>query len=123
MLTAPEIDEARQDYADTFLSQRCRILRASTGSKSAYGGREYRLQTVATSVPCQLVAPGRTSIAEGGTRSISLGDWDVCLPIGTAVALEDEVHIDNVAYEVVGSDTGRAEALCLRAYCRRRGAS
>lgn len=122
MLTAPELDEARSDFVESMLTQKCTIVRASSGFKSAYGGREHRLQSVAEGIPCRVASPGRSQVAESGTRSISLGDWDVLLPVGTQVALEDELHVGSDVYEVIGSDTGRAEALCLTAYCRRKGA-
>jgi hypothetical protein len=113
--------EARKAmHARYFLKQRGRIVRAGSGSKSAYGGREHRLQTVADNVPCKATAPNRTQSVESGVRSIALGDWDVLLPIGTSVSISDEVHIGSDTYEVIGSDAGRAEALCLTVYCRRK---
>ncbi len=113
--------QARQAmHVKYFLKQKCVVLRASIGSKSAYGGRENRLNSVAENIPCRVSAPGRSQITESGTRSISLGDWDVLLPIGTDIALEDQVHIGSDIYEVIGSDAGRAEALCLTVYCRRK---
>jgi hypothetical protein len=119
MLTAQELAEARADYASAFLTERGRIMRAGTGSKSAYGGRENRLQTVADNVPCRASAPGRTQLSESGSRSVALGDWDVMLPIGIAIAVADEVHIGQSKYEVLGSDEGRVDTLCLTAYCRK----
>jgi hypothetical protein len=119
MLTAQEITEARVDYAQTFLTQQCTIRRAEPGIPDGYGGRSQRSSVAYMGVPCRVQRAQRPQVIESGYQSTSLYDWEVLLPVGFAVQLEDRIECEGSTYEVKGSNVGMSEALCLTAYCTR----
>jgi hypothetical protein len=112
-----DLEEARQDYEEAFLSQRANILRSEPGEPDGYGGRVNTLKTVARQVPAKLERPGPSQRTEEGQQNTALGDKEILLPMSVDVVLGDLIEIAGTTYEVRSSDAGNEEALVLRVFC------
>lgn len=121
MLTAQDLAEAQADFARAYLTGLAAIYRAENGVADAYGGRTMRRSQVGSNIPCRAQQSRGVQSTEYGKQPATLGDWEVLLPVGTDVALADQIEIGQDVYEVQGSNAGRAELLILTAYCTRGG--
>lgn len=110
----------RQDE-ETALTDRCDIYR-STVTASASGGRKPDTKRVAHDVPCRVRLPRQQREAEaGGQRPVAQADMEIDLPSGTDVRQKDHLHVGADRFEVIGTDSGRSDALRLTCKCVRVG--
>lgn len=106
-------------YIETFLTSRCTIRRSEPGTADQYGGRSQRKSAAYVGTPCRVQRAKRPQTVDEGYQRTALYDWEVILPTGVRVQLEDAIEVEGQTYEVKGSDAGTTDALTLTAYCTR----
>lgn len=113
------IERQRADFAKRFLTSRCTIRRSEPGQSDEYGGRSGRKSVAYLGTPCKVQRARRPQTVDEGYQRTALYDWEVVLPVGIKVLLEDAIEVEGATYEVKGSDAGISDALSTTAYCTR----
>ena len=110
MYDAAELADARSDFA-AFFTQSCDVIRSVETGDGGYGV----LTTPATvhTYPCRVTDAKRERRREEGMTPVATVRRQVQLPWGADVLATDRLKITGVTFGVIGSDAGRAEALCL----------
>ena len=117
----------RADYADTFLTQKCRVLKSETQNIDGRGETSY--PATGAIIPCRIsVSSGQREGVEG-EQVQAIAQTVIEVPIGTKISAADRVAVANNAYvgflrdgslygatvwSVSGpSDAGHADAMVL----------
>jgi hypothetical protein len=98
------------------------ILRNS-GTANSIAGREMAWGTIGTTT-CRIrpLSSGGDAGFEAERQSavVSDGEWEIVVPFGTDVTVEDCIEVGGVAYQVKAHDGHRSTRADIRAQCVRR---
>ncbi len=115
MLSAAELAGMRAAQ-EAALPDTCHI-RVRTKISDGQGGSTETWSTVVTA--CRIRPMSNEQVQRFADRLVGVSGWVITLPYGTAVALGDQVRLDGVDYEVVGTNDGESLQTALRVYATR----
>ena len=124
-MTPRELAEAVADYADTFLTQKARVLKAASEQNVA-GSAVTAYPASGPIIPCRISTPKSQREGVQGEQVQATSDMVIELPLGTVIGPADRIAVGEdrflrdgsllrcTIYRVSGpSDDGRADALVL----------
>jgi hypothetical protein len=106
-----ELADARADFATEFFVQTCDVIREVRSTDGGYG--QLTTPETAATYPCRVTDAKRDRRREEGETPIGTVRRQVQLPWNADIRKTDRLRIGGVTFGVIGSDAGRAEALCL----------
>ncbi len=116
MLTTLELKQAQSDFAAAFLTSSARILRLKQPApQSKIGGTIESRSPFGKPVPCRVDIVRRQSEVQTAGETQAQSDYTISLPVGTNLLATDRLEVGGIIYDVLGTDAGRTDALCLLA--------
>jgi len=110
MLDARDLAQARADFATTFFGQAVTRLR---DVKTKVGGGESVTPADPVVYAGRIIDAKRDRRHMEGEQQVAVNRVQIELPWDADVKSTDRLQVGAAIYSVIGSDTGRAEALCL----------
>jgi hypothetical protein len=108
---------ARLQAAQAALLPDFATIRTRTQTTDGQGGRTDTYTT--TVVRGRLRPMSAEQIARFADQLAGVSGWVITVPVGTAVALGDQIRVDSVDYDVIGLNEGETWPTALRVYVRR----
>jgi hypothetical protein len=110
MLSTAQLLSLRGTMEGSFPST-AQVQRYTPASDGA--GGETDTPGVMGSYACRVVGATAQDRQEGG-RPVSVTVWQILLPYTADVGPKDQLLVDGATYEVVDTDAGESEPVCLR---------
>jgi head-tail adaptor len=115
------LQRSRAEHTRRLLTDRCSIQRLAESPLQDAGGAVLDdWATLRTNVPCRLRLARRQREVIEADAVQAQADWEAVFVVGTDVQPADRLVHQGQVYDVIGTDGGRTEALCLTAQLVRR---